>query len=395
MSDTSTNGQGSGGSDHDAPTEFSEGFHEDARNLILRYPVARSALLPLLHLVQSEHNYVSEAGVAFCADALGLTKAEVAAVATFYTMYKRAPVGDYLLSVCTNPTCQVAGSQVIFERYEEALGGTSDPEIRVSIEEAECLGICDAAPVVQVNYDMYGPLTDEEADRLLAGCRKGEPPVSSWSGEPAPTFSEVERELSGANDGFGAALVEAARHSIEGYDVTPSYKSGETDIPVTHPGGDRAGHGGAIFAAQFAGEAADDEDDEQDTQPVEEFSDTAEEVADEGGGEAEDIAADAEQAEATEGDDGSVTTGAPSAGGGAHVTDATDATDIPSSVADDAPPSDASILPGAAADPAGVIPDHPLADDAPSSAGEADVPTDDPVPPAPADDADNAHDEEA
>jgi NADH-quinone oxidoreductase subunit E len=104
---------------------------------------------------------------------------------------------------------------------------------------------------VQVNYDMYGPVTDDEADRLLAGCREGTPPVSSWSGEAAPTFREVERELSGANDAFGDALVDAARHSIVGYDVPPSYKTGETDIPVTHPGGDRAGHGGEIFLTAF------------------------------------------------------------------------------------------------------------------------------------------------
>ncbi len=235
-----------------APTTLSEAFHADAARLVRRYPVARSALLPLLHLVQSEHGYVSQAGIAECARLLDLTKAEVGAVATFYTMYKREPVGDYLLSVCTNPTCQIAGGQVIFDRYRDELGGdVRDPETGVTIEQAECLGICDAAPVVQVNYDMYGPLTDDEADRLFAGCRNGSPPASSWSGEPAPTFAEVERELSGADDAFGDALVEAARHSITGYDVPPSYKTGETDIPVTHPGGDRAGHGGEIFATAF------------------------------------------------------------------------------------------------------------------------------------------------
>jgi NADH-quinone oxidoreductase subunit E len=166
-------------------------------------------------------------------------------------MFKRAPVGDYLLSVCTNPTCKVAGAQTIFERYRKALGGQlTDLDTGVSIEEAECLGICDAAPVVQVNYDMYGPLTDDEADRLLDGCRKGSPPVSSWSGEAAPTFREVERELSGANDTFLAANAAASRHSVE-YPVPPAYKTGETDIPVTAPGGDPAGHGGALFAEAF------------------------------------------------------------------------------------------------------------------------------------------------
>ncbi len=308
-----------------APTSFSDDFHATAATLVRRYPVARSALLPLLHLVQSEHGYVSQAGIAECARLLDLTKAEVGAVATFYTMYKREPVGDYLLSVCTNPTCQIAGGQVIFDRYKEELGGeVRDPETKVSIEQAECLGICDAAPVVQVNYDMYGPLTDDEADRLLSGCRSGEPPTSSWSGEPAPTFAEVERELSGANDAFGDHLVEAARHSITGYDVPPSYKTGETDIPVTHPGGDRAGHGGEIFLAGFTGtngnapaDAAEpgqqdephpDRDltgDQRDDAPAVAAAaeDNAQPGPDVDGGEPADVADDADQADAAPDDD--------------------------------------------------------------------------------------------
>ncbi len=229
---------------------LSQKTHEVADRLVRRYPVARSALLPLLHLVQSEQNCVTQEGIAFCAEKLGLTKAEVGAVATFYTMYKREPVGDYLLSVCCNPTCQIAGAQQILERYKTALGGFSDPETKVTIEEAECLGICDAAPVVQVNYEMYGPLTDGEADALLAGCRKGDPPASNWSGEKPPTFAEVEFELAGGNDDYDAHLIEAARHAIMAYDEVPAYKSGETDIPVTHPGGDPRGHGGEILAAE-------------------------------------------------------------------------------------------------------------------------------------------------
>ena len=81
---------------------FSDETRQRARELIERYPKPRSALLPLLHLVQSEEGYVSPAGIGFCAELLGLTKAEVGAVATFYTMYKRRPVGDYHVGVCTN-----------------------------------------------------------------------------------------------------------------------------------------------------------------------------------------------------------------------------------------------------------------------------------------------------
>ena len=235
---------------------LSEQTHADAARIVAKYPVARSALLPLLHLVQAEQGHVTDEGIAFCAATLNLTKAEVGAVATFYTMFKREPVGDWLLSVCTNPTCKLAGGGTILERYRSALGGAYDPQTRTAVEEAECLGICDAAPVVQVNYEMYGPLTDDEADRLLDGCRKGQPPVSNWSGEPAPTFAEVERELSGVDDAFSAALALASRHNVEAHAVPPSYKSGETDIPVTHPGGDVAGHGGQIFREQFGATAA-------------------------------------------------------------------------------------------------------------------------------------------
>src|SRR2546427_13102307 len=86
----------------------------EAGEIIGRYPKTRSALLPLLHLVQAEEGYVSEDGIDFCAQQLGLTRAEVTAVASFYTMYKHRPVGDYHVGVCTNSLCAVMGSEAIF-----------------------------------------------------------------------------------------------------------------------------------------------------------------------------------------------------------------------------------------------------------------------------------------
>lgn len=226
---------------------ISDATRDEALRLIERYPVARSALLPLLHLVQSEEGYVSEDGEAFCAELLGLTKAEVGAVSTFYTMYKRAPFGDYLLSVCTNPTCKVAGGQDIFDAYVERCGGgLIDADAGVMVEHAECLGICDAAPVVQINYEMYGPMSHDGAMDLLDKAKAGDPPPSNWSGALPPTFRQVERELSGIEDGFDEHLIEAARREIRA-EVPPAHRTGETDIPVTHPGGDPAGHGGAAF----------------------------------------------------------------------------------------------------------------------------------------------------
>src|SRR5689334_25424237 len=101
-----------------------ESFKARAREIIARYPEGRerSALLPLLHLVQSEEGYVSPAGITFCAEALGITRAQVGAVATFYTMYKRKPTGDYLVSVCTNTMCGVLGGDKNFEALSEYLG---------------------------------------------------------------------------------------------------------------------------------------------------------------------------------------------------------------------------------------------------------------------------------
>lgn len=225
-----------------------------ADRLVARYPHSRSALLPLLHLVQADHGYVSDEGIAFCAQRLNLTKAEVGAVASFYTMFKREPVGDYLLSVCTNPVCKIAGGQRIYDGYLEQLGGHHDEETGVSVEHAECLGICDAAPVVQVNYEMYGPVTDDEADELLAACRKGEPPASNWSGDVPGTFKQVEWDLSGAADPESLQVgSEASARSAVNASVAPSIRNGETDLPVVFPGVDPRGVGGEVVRHQLEG----------------------------------------------------------------------------------------------------------------------------------------------
>ena len=201
----------------------------EAQELARRYPIARASLLPMLHLVQSVDGYVSEDGIALCADVLGITKAEVASVSTFYTMYKREQVGDWLLSVCTNPTCQVAGGQAIYDDYVQALGGHHDADAGVTIEHAECLGICGDAPVIQVNYEMYGRMSHAEGLALLDAARKGEPPVA-LSGVKPCTFRETERELSGIDDGVGEHLAAAAARQAASANP-PTWRSGETQMP--------------------------------------------------------------------------------------------------------------------------------------------------------------------
>src|SRR2546421_6318665 len=119
----------------------------DARagEIIARYPRSRSALLPLLHLVQAEEGYVSDNGIGYCAERLGLTEAEVSAVVSFYTMYKRRPVGEYHVGVCTNTLCAVLGGDQILASLREHLGVADNeptPDGRVSLEHVECNAAC-------------------------------------------------------------------------------------------------------------------------------------------------------------------------------------------------------------------------------------------------------------
>jgi len=185
---------------------ISETLREQALAIVARYPKPRSALLPMLHLVQSVEGYVSSEGVELCADVLGLTKAEVGAVATFYTMYKRRPCGDWLVSVCTNLSCQLRGGEQIYERLAEKLGlhhDETDAEGRFTLEHAECLAACDFAPVVTVNYEFFDNQTVESAEAVVDALARGERP-SPTRGEALKTFREIERELAGFVDG-GAA----------------------------------------------------------------------------------------------------------------------------------------------------------------------------------------------
>ena len=155
-----------------------------AEELIARYPERRSALLPLLYLVQAEDGYVSPAGVAQVAELLGLTKAEVAGVATFYTMFRRRPVGKYLVSVCRTMSCELRGSREVAEALTERLGvplGGTDPSGMVTVEEVECLAACDGAPVLQVNTENYERVTPEDALRIVEELLADR--------VPAPTFA--------------------------------------------------------------------------------------------------------------------------------------------------------------------------------------------------------------
>jgi NADH-quinone oxidoreductase subunit E len=194
-----------------------------AEELIGRYPERRSALLPLLFLVQAEDGYVSPAGVAQVASLLGLTKAEVAGVATFYSMFRRRPVGKYLVSVCRTLSCQLRGSREISaalcERLDTPLGGT-DPSGMVTVEEVECLAACDGAPVVQVNTENYERLSREQALELVAKLLHDEVPPPTLAGDGAvvePSTAAMHWRLSGLGEPPAelAGRTPAAEHQSE------------------------------------------------------------------------------------------------------------------------------------------------------------------------------------
>ena len=168
-----------------------------------RYPDARSAMMPLLYLMQSVEGHVSRDGLQEVADILGLRTAEVEAVATFYTMIRLQPTGQWLVSVCTNLSCALLGGRHLYEHAAKELGpdaahGATDDGL-FSLHEEECLGACEGAPVVQVNFLNYDRMDEERLTELLEGCRRGEPPSAARGGSP-PGFKETSAVLAGLGE---------------------------------------------------------------------------------------------------------------------------------------------------------------------------------------------------
>jgi NADH-quinone oxidoreductase subunit E len=200
--------------------------YDELRQIAARYPQPRSGLLPMLHLVQSAEGKVTPEGIEACAEVLGISAAEVSGVATFYTMYKRRPVGDYHVGVCTNTLCAVMGGDLIFERLRDHLGVGNDETAEgrpgdgatVSLEHIECNAACDYAPVMMVNWEFMDNQTPESAVEVVDDLRAGKE-VHSTRGPRLCTWREAERVLAGFPDDLADEGPAAGPASLAGLKI--------------------------------------------------------------------------------------------------------------------------------------------------------------------------------
>jgi NADH-quinone oxidoreductase subunit E len=188
-------------------------------SIIARYPRKRSAIMPLLHFVQSIDGYVTNEGIEVIGEKLELATAEVTAVSTFYTQYKSKPVGEYHVGICTNTLCAVMGGDAIFESIKEHLnigndGVTSDG--KVSVEHIECNAACDYAPVVMVNWEFYDNQTVQSVKDLVDGARAGNPPAPTRGPKTLRTWKQNSAVLAGISDGLANEGVQAGAPSLLG-----------------------------------------------------------------------------------------------------------------------------------------------------------------------------------
>jgi NADH-quinone oxidoreductase subunit E len=179
---------------------------DEAKGILGRYPEGRerSAIMPLLYLAQSVEGHISRDGLREVAGLLDLTTAEVEAVASFYSMFRLRPTGKHVVSVCTNLACMVRGARDVYEAAHEAAGmrhgqEVSDDEL-ITLHEEECLGVCDFAPVAQVNFANHDNVTPERIRELISALRSGDVPEPSRGGPSMESFKSASRVLAGLEE---------------------------------------------------------------------------------------------------------------------------------------------------------------------------------------------------
>jgi len=196
-------------------------------SIIARYPRKRSAIMPLLHFVQSISGYVTPEGIETIAEKLELSTAEVTAVSTFYTQYKSEPVGEYHVGICTNTLCAVMGGDAIYDAVTDHLVITNDETTsdgKVSLERIECNAACDYAPVVMVNWEFYDNQTVQSVKDLVDGARAGNPPAPTRGPKTLRTWKENSAVLAGLSDGLANEGPSAGDSSLLGLKLSKEGK---------------------------------------------------------------------------------------------------------------------------------------------------------------------------
>lgn len=181
---------------------WSEATRERARQIVTRYPERRSAVMPLLYLAMAEDGYLTNEGMEEVARWTGITPAQVQSVASFYTMYKREPTGEYLVSCCTSISCMLLGGDDVLHAVEDETGvphGETDDDGLISVEHVECIGACGGAPAVQVNYELVEGVTPDKARDLVRWLKKARPEVVN---------TDEMQELFGSKKSFDWAIHE-------------------------------------------------------------------------------------------------------------------------------------------------------------------------------------------
>ena len=206
---------------------FDENFLSRLDAIIARYPRSRSAIMPMLHLVQAREGYVTAEGIEVIAEKLDLTTAEVNAVASFYTQYRRTPAGEYHVGVCTNTLCAIMGGDAIFAGLKDHLGIENNERTadgKVSLEHIECNAACDYAPVVMANWEFYDNQTVQSAKDLVDSMRAGNPPAPTRGPNKLPTWKENSAVLAGINDGRANEGLQAGEPSLLGLKIARNQK---------------------------------------------------------------------------------------------------------------------------------------------------------------------------
>jgi len=154
--------------------EFTPALKKRIEDVLAHYPNKQAGLLPVLRLVQSEKGFISAEDERIVAVLLGLRPIKVREVVTFYTLFARKPLGKFHIQVCSNLSCSLAGGEKILEHLKARLGiriGQTTPDGKYTLTEVECLGACEQAPCLMVNFDYYGNLNSEKIDRILEGLK--------------------------------------------------------------------------------------------------------------------------------------------------------------------------------------------------------------------------------